>query len=272
MLEITSIKNPLIKQIRKLHRAKERHEANLFLLEGTNLLESACKWNYSLATVCYTSDWKQRYPQLWAEIREKAQRMELVTSEVLSAIATTVNPDGVVATAVRQSSNLKLSTDLQLGLVLERLQDPGNLGTIIRTAVATDVDGLWLSDDSVDLDNPKVLRASVGEWFRLPMAKTKDLKMLVESYRQQGTQIVATLPTTSVNYWDLDLTRPTLILLGNEGAGLSPELINLADAHVKIPLQNQVESLNVAITAALMLYEAQRQIANKSIDSAIYPT
>jgi TrmH family RNA methyltransferase len=256
---ISSIKNPLIKQIRKLHRAKERHEQNLFLLEGTNLLESACKYNYSLTAVCCTNVWKERYPELWEEADRKAQRLELVTPEVLSAIATTVNPDGVVATAVRQNSDREYLSNLNLGLVLERLQDPGNLGTIIRTAVAAGADGLWLSEDSVDLDNPKVLRASVGEWFRLPMAKSKDLKATIAYYRQQGMQIVATLPETSLSYWDVDFTRPTLIMLGNEGAGLSQELIALADCRVNIPLQNEVESLNVAIATSLLLYEAQRQ-------------
>jgi TrmH family RNA methyltransferase len=261
---ITSIKNPLIKQIRKLHRAKERHEQNLFLLEGTNLLESTCKYNYALKTVCCTPNWQEKYPQLWTESLEKAQRVELVTPEVLSAIATTVNPDGVIATAVRQNINPELVTDIKLGLVLETLQDPGNLGTIIRTAVATGVNRLWLSEDSVDLDNPKVLRASVGEWFRLSMAKSQDLKTLVQNYRQQGVQTVATLPDTSVTYWDIDFSRPTLILLGNEGAGLSEELVSLADYRVKIPLQNQVESLNVAIATALLLYEARRQIGTRN--------
>jgi RNA methyltransferase, TrmH family len=256
---ISSIKNPLIKQIRKLHRPKERHEQNLFLLEGTNLLESACKYNYALTTVCCTNAWRERYPQLWKQAIQKAQRLELVTPEVLAAIATTVNPDGVVATAIRQNSDDKFSGDLKLGLVVERLQDPGNLGTIIRTAVATGVDRLWLSEDSVDLDNPKVLRASVGEWFRLSMAKSLNPIDLVKNYRHQGVQIVATLPQTSLSYWDVDFSGPTLILLGNEGAGLSKELIALADCRVNIPLHNQVESLNVAIATALLLYEAQRQ-------------
>lgn len=256
---ISSTKNPLIKQIRKLHRPKERHEQNLFLLEGTNLLESACRYNYFLTTVCCTNAWRERYPQLWEQAIQKAQRLELVTPEVLDTIATTVNPDGVVATAIRQNSDRSFANDLNLGLVVERLQDPGNLGTIIRTAVATGVDRLWLSEDSVDLDHPKVLRASVGEWFRLSMAKSSNLINLVENYRHQGVQIVATLPQTSLSYWDVDFSPPTLILLGNEGAGLSEELIALADCRVNIPLHNQVESLNVAIATALLLYEAQRQ-------------
>ena len=117
------------------------------------------------------------------------------------------------------------------------MQDPGNLGTIIRTSVATGIDGLWLSQDSVALDNPKVLRSSAGEWFRLKMGVTDNLTQVVSNYRQQGVQVIATLPQATKTYWQIDFTLPTLILLGNEGAGLSPELIALATERVQIPLQ-----------------------------------
>jgi TrmH family RNA methyltransferase len=256
---LTSIKNPLIKQMRKLHRPKERKEQNLLLLEGTNLLTAASAVDYELVTVCYTSQWRENYPQLWQEIAAKAKRLELVSNEVLEAIATTVHPDGIVATAPRKVGHLFPATDLKLGLVLERLQDPGNLGTIIRTAVATEVDSLWLSYDSVDLDHPKVLRASAGEWFRVPIVVSTNLPELIKHYQQQEVQVVATLPQAKTTYWEVDWQRPTIILLGNEGAGLSEELVSLADRQVKIPLSKEVESLNVAIAAALLLYEAQRQ-------------
>jgi TrmH family RNA methyltransferase len=116
-----------------------------------------------------------------------------------------------------------------------------------------------LSGDSVDLDHPKVLRASAGQWFRLDMAVSEDLRATVQQSQQAGMQIIATLPSASLTYWEIDWRKPSLILLGNEGAGLSPELAAMADTQVKIPLTPGVESLNVAIAAALMLYEAQRQ-------------
>jgi TrmH family RNA methyltransferase len=111
----------------------------------------------------------------------------------------------------------------------------------------------------VDLDNPKVLRASAGQWFRLNMAVSADLKATVQQSQQAGMQVVATLPHADLTYWQVDWCKPSLILLGNEGAGLSADLAALADIQVKIPLNPGVESLNVGITAALMLYEAQRQ-------------
>lgn len=256
---LTSSQNPLIKQIRKLHRGKEREKQNLLLLEGTNLIKAACAVNYGLETVCCTLQWQENHLQLWPEILRLAARVELVSTEILQAIATTVNPDGIVATAPRKTGQTPNIKTIKLGLAIDRLQDPGNLGTIIRTAVAAGVDGLWLSEASVGFDNPKVLRASVGEWFRLPMATGCNLQDLVTTCQQQGIQIVATLPQASKTYWSIDYNRPTLILLGNEGAGLSTEIIALAQEHIQIPLMSNVESLNVAISAALIVYEARRQ-------------
>lgn len=254
---ITSVQNPLVKEIRKLHASKGRREQGFFLLEGTHLLEEACAQNHPLATVCYTSEWQERHPQLWKKVCLQARRVELVSDRVLEAIATTVQPDGAIATAPR--SEMQSVATASLGLALETVQDPGNLGTIIRTAAAAGADGLWLSGDSVDLDHPKVLRSSAGAWFRLPMAVTSDLKAEISRCQHQGMQILGTLPNASLTYWEVDLRVPTLIVLGNEGAGLSEDLTNLASLQVRIPLSQGVESLNVAIAAALILYEAQRQ-------------
>ncbi|MGI2905529.1 TrmH family RNA methyltransferase [Tolypothrix sp. VBCCA 56010] len=255
---LTSLQNSLVKQIRKLHSRKERHKQELFLLEGTHLLEEACAVNYPLEVVCCTLQWQAAHSALWEQASSRCDRFEIVSEEVLSAIATTVQPDGVIATAKRSSAMQVPFAGLLLAL--ETIQDPGNLGTMIRTAAAAGASGLWLSADSVDLDNPKVLRASAGQWFRLPMAVSASLKDTVSLAKQAGMQIVATMPSATLTYWQVDWQKPSLILLGNEGAGLSASLAAMADIEVKIPLSPGVESLNVAIAAALMLYEAQRQI------------
>lgn len=220
------------------------------------MLEAACACHYPLDAVCYTAHWQENHPQLWETAQQGAQRMELVSPEVFNAIALTKTPDGVSAIAPHPSPPSISLDNLKLGLILEQIQDPGNLGTIIRTAAATGVDCIWLSADSVEFDHPKVLRASVGAWFQVPITVETDLFALIEQF---SGQVVATLPDAEKTYWDLDLKTPTLLLLGNEGAGLSQELTNLADETVKIPLAGNVESLNVAIAAALILYEAQRQ-------------
>ena len=280
---ISSRSNSLVKSFRQLHTPKGRREAGLFLLEGTHLVMEAVGTNYPLETLCATPQWWERHEELGEQASNLATRVEMVTAEVLQAMATTVQPDGVVATAPsreelsRQNlgrllhpeelpeefrsrpSSITKSTPNFLGIAGETLQDPGNVGTMIRTAVATGVQGLWLSRDSVDGENPKVLRASAGQWFRLPMVSAPDLAEVVRSLQAQGIQVVATNPRAELTYWQVDFTSPTLILLGNEGAGLSDDLLALADRQVQIPLLGGVESLNVAISSAVMLYEAQRQ-------------
>ncbi|MDE5095334.1 MAG: RNA methyltransferase [Trichodesmium sp. St11_bin5] len=254
---LTSLQNSLVKQIRQLHQSKGRQEQQLFLVEGTHLLEEACKRNYPLITVCHTFEWQEKHKFLYELVSQKAQRMELVSTKIIQSLATTVSPDGVVAIAPQSQTNfLKIMT---LGIVLDKIQDPGNLGTIIRTAVATNIDGLFVSRDSVDLSHPKVVRASAGEWFNLHKAISENLKNEILKLQSQGLQVLATVPNSNINYWEIDLRKPTIIVLGNEGSGISKDLIDLADYSVKIPLSNGVESLNVAVSAAIILYEIQRQ-------------
>ncbi len=255
---LTSLQNSLVKQVRKLHSPKERHSQGLFLLEGTHLLQEALAVGYPLCSVCCTQEWQAAHYELWEVACQQCDRAEIVSEEVLGALATTVQPDGVVATAKRDFHSVEVSFS-GLVLALEAIQDPGNLGTMIRTAAAAGASGLWISKDSVDLDNPKVIRASAGQWFRLPMAVSEDLKATVQLAKNAGMQIAATLPSATLTYWEVDWCKPSLILLGNEGAGLSREIAAMADVTVNIPLSAGVESLNVAIAGALLLYEAQRQ-------------
>jgi TrmH family RNA methyltransferase len=257
---LSSRQNPLAKQIRQLHQAKGRREQAAFLLEGTHLLQEALANGYPLDIICATPAWIDRYADLWEQAVSLAYapRCEIVSPDLLEVLATTVHPDGVVAVAARQARS-RPSFDASLAIALDTIQDPGNLGTIIRTAAAAGAEGLWLSGDSVDADHPKVLRASAGQWFRLPIGVSDDLSATLQQIKAQGTQIVATLPRASQTLWEADLTKPSLILLGNEGAGLSADLAELADVAVTIPQANGVESLNVAIAAALLLYEARRQ-------------
>jgi RNA methyltransferase, TrmH family len=257
-LILTSTQNPLVKQVRRLHQAKERQQEQAFLIEGTHLLQEAFTIHHPLQLVCATEAWQEQHQDLWQKSIDQAQRIELVSDKVLAAMATTVHPDGVIAVAERTAIS-QPSLNGRLVLALDRLQDPGNLGTAIRTAAAAGAEGIWTSADSVDLDHPKVLRASAGQWFRLPMAKTDNLLDLAKSYQSHGAQVIATGMTANLDYWQVDFTQPTLILLGNEGQGLSSELMAAADRVVKIPMQPTVESLNVSITAALILYEARRQ-------------
>jgi len=262
---LTSLQNPTVKQLRKLQQPKERKKQAVLLLEGTHLVEAACSVGYPLQVLCYTKLWEERHPELFEQAVSYAEQVELVSPDVLKSIASTVSPDGVVVIAPRRNvwnaETGKPADDVSLGVLMETLQDPGNLGTIIRTAAAAGSDALWISHDSVDLGHPKVLRASVGQWFRLPM-ETVDVAQQAQQLKEKGVQVVATTATAEMDYWQLDLTQPTVFLMGNEGAGLSAQLMDSASVAVKIPVMPGVESLNVAVSTALLLYEAKRQRAS----------
>jgi RNA methyltransferase, TrmH family len=253
---LTSLQNPLVKQMRKLQHAKYRQQQGVFLLEGTHLLQEAVAVHWPLAVVCCTPAWPKQYPLLWEELQDQV-RVELVSTEVLAAIATTHTPAGVVAIATSQATVQPQITTL--GLALETIQDPGNLGTIIRTAAAAGAEGLLLSADTVDPEHPKVLRASAGAWFHIDIGICDDLRHTVVQYQQQGLQLLATRPDAEQTYWQSNLQPPTLVLIGNEGSGLSASLSEIANTHVKIPTDPAIESLNAGVAAALLLYEARRQ-------------
>ncbi|MGB6015979.1 MAG: RNA methyltransferase [Nodosilinea sp.] len=255
---LTSLQNPLVKTIRKLHQAKARRSQAQFLLEGTHLIEEALAADYPLEIVCYTPVWEEAHSDLALSLKQRVERVERVSAPVLDGMATTQHPDGVVAIApqVFRSPNPAIQG---IGLAVETLQDPGNLGTIIRTAVAAGAEGLWLSSDSVAPDHPRVLRASAGQWFRLPLAVVDDLNSVVTAWDQAGVQLVTTSSRATTDYWSVDFTKPTVIVLGNEGSGLSADLQHRATLQVRIPMAGAVESLNVGISAALLLYEARRQ-------------
>ncbi len=254
---ITSTRNPLVKNLRQLGQSTQARRAQqLFLIEGTHAIAEAIATRYALTTVCCTQTWRELNTDLFDKCLAVCQ-CELVSPEVLASIATTVNPDGVIAVAAILPEQTVTIT--KFGLALESIQDPGNLGAIIRSAVAAGIDGLLVSSDSVDLTHPKILRATAGQWFRSSMQSVPDLAVAIKKLQAQGIQVIATLPTTKIIYWDLDFTQPSLIMLGNEGQGLSDELTKLADHAVKVPLSNGVESLNLAVTAALLMYEAKRQ-------------
>jgi len=256
---ITSSRNPLVQQLKKLGLStQERRLQGLFLLEGTHGILEAIATAYPLQIVCCTVSWTEKYTEVYARLLEVVERIELVNEEVLTAIATTKSPDGIVAIAAMSNTNMPPIQTLGLGL--ESIQDPGNLGTLIRTSVAVGIDGITVSKDSVDIYHPKILRATAGQWFRAKIAVVEDLTESVKRLKQNGVKAIATLADAGTIYWDYDFTQPTLILLGNEGQGLSADLRSLADDAIRVPLASQVESLNVGVCGSILLYEALRQL------------
>jgi len=256
---LSSLQNPLLKQIRKLHQATEREQTGWMLLEGPHLVEAALQTDWPLVCVVSTPSWAEANPAFWHRLVEQSPRSEQVPERLFPELVTTINPPGILAVVERQTPPPPdWNTPPHLWVLLERVQDPGNLGTILRTCAAVGVSGVILSPDSLAPDQPKVLRATSGQWFRQP-PQVADLLPTLHQAQAQGYRIVGTLPQAPAPLWETPLTGPLLLLFGSEGQGLSTGIQEHIQIPLSIPQQPEVESLNLAVSVAVVLYEVLRQ-------------
>jgi RNA methyltransferase, TrmH family len=258
--KITSLQNAVVLAAQRLERADERRKQGQFLLEGTHLIQESLAAAWPIDLVFYTDDWASKNHQLLAEFT--SQQLYPVADNVLARIATTVKPDGVVGIAkIAPAKSLGLKK-MTLGIATERIQNPDNLGSLIRSSAAAGADGIWIDQDSVDPTNPKVLRSSAGQWFRQPPRTVKTITELRKMFPRESLQLLGATSDGKC-FWEFDLTKPTFFVLGNEGSGLSPDALAMVDDCVSIPMAMNVESLNVSIAGALLLFEAKRQRQEK---------
>ena len=260
-LVLTSRRNPLVARLRDLHTPGGRSRQGLLLLEGTHLVQEVVRLRLQPELLLATPAWCEGHRDLLACL-PAATQLRQATAAVLEAAASTRHPDGVLLTLTPPgpATPHPCSEAPAFVLALDRLQDPGNLGTLLRTALAAGVQQVWLGEGA-DPHSPKVLRASAGAALELPLLRLSSEALVnrVDQARQAGWQIVATAATAPRPYWQIDWCQSTLLLLGNEGAGLAAPLLALADQRVSIPHSQAVESLNVAVAAAPLLLERMRQ-------------
>lgn len=243
MIKITSRANNLIKQTKKLHQKK--HRTHAYLIEGWHLVEEAEKSGASFNHVFATEDYAQAVAHL--------PNVIIVSEEVLADLAQSPSPQGVVAEI---GYNVPVLPDISQGryLVLEDVQDPGNLGTLIRTADAAGFDAVFISDKSADIYNAKTLRSMQGSHFHLPVIRC-DIAELIDKAKILKTPVLATtLSSESVDYQMVDKSSRFLLVMGNEGKGISQVVADKADKLVHITMPGQAESLNVAVAGGILMF------------------
>lgn len=258
---ITSRHNPIVKAFRAL--AHGRGDGRL-LLEGARLIEEALASGVSIATAAVSPALLARATdarRLVAGLEAAGTHVVSVPPTVMAVMSPVQTPSGVVAIAERAPPPLEtaFAKSPQLVLVLAGLQDPGNVGAVIRTADAAGATGVVTCPDTADPFGWKALRGAMGSTFRLPVAARQAPAVAIAAARDHGLRVVAAAPRAGRSMYDVDLAGPVAILMGSERAGLDEEIAQLADERVSIPMQAPVESLNVAVSAAVMLYEAFRQ-------------
>jgi TrmH family RNA methyltransferase len=251
-----------IKKIKNLHEHKERVESELFIIEGMRLMDEALKEMVPIEEVLYTAKLAEtsRGGLLLASMSKMHLSVSQVTEKAMKAIAETENPQGILAVARQLKWTFKdLIKNKGTIIIACGLQDPGNLGTIIRSADAGGCGGVFTTQNSVDIYNSKVIRATMGSIFRLPVMKFDDPIEAVSALKEEGYQVIATTAHSRISYLDPDYMKPTAFLIGQEGAGLSEEVLESADKRVFIHMKKGVESLNAAVSASILIYEAFRQ-------------
>lgn len=258
--EIKSIQNPYIKQLFQLkEKSRERKKTGLFLIEGQRELSLAIEGNYAIESVLF-------YPELISEenlntlVPSSTERIE-ISKEVFQKLAHRSTTEGIIAVAKSKPHSLAhitFKTKTPLILIAEAPEKPGNIGALLRTADAANVDAVIIANPKTDLYNPNIIRSSVGCIFTKPIA-TGSTSEIISFLKTNQIQVFCAALQASVNYHEEDFKKATAIVVGTEATGLSEEWLNNSTQNIIIPMQGAIDSMNVSVAAGILIFEAKRQ-------------
>ena len=259
MQVITSKENETIKNIKKLKDKKFRDEAGLYIIEGIKMIEEAIEEKASIKKILIceecliTGDLEQK---ILYEIAK--YDCIYVNTKVYNFLTDVVAPQGIMAVVAKPSKNTEIDYSEDIILALDGIQDPGNLGTILRTADSVKLKQIIVTKNTADSYNPKVVRSTMGAILRIKIIETEDLAKTLKEAKKNKFKIVATSLDTNESIYDISYNKK-VIVIGNESNGVSKEIQELADNRVKIPMLGKTESLNASVATGIMLYEYVRQ-------------
>ena len=251
---ITSLTNDKVKTIRSLAERKHRRQEQRFVIEGARLIDDALAANLTVDWALCAERLSPRAQETVSRLKKHQVELFDVSDKVLKACSDTDTPQGLIA--VLPFPRLTVRPDPKLILIADSLRDPGNLGTLLRSAAAADVDAVLLSPSTVDAYNPKVVRGAMGAHFRLPISEVTWVEI---ADQVQGMDVYLATADGENTYTAIDWTRPSTLIVGGEANGASQEAMQFATKRISIPLMREMESLNVAVAASVILFEAKRQ-------------
>ena len=259
MQVITSKDNELIKHIKKLKDKKERDLSNEYIIEGIKLIQEAIQENAKIKQIIICDDCEktESIPKdLMYEIAK--QECIYVTNKVFDSITEVMNPQGILAIIEKQSKEIQIDDKQDIILALDDIQDPGNLGTILRTADSIGLTQILVSKGTADCYNPKVVRSTMGAIFRVKIIECEDLVKTLKEIKKHKFEIVVSSLQTDNSIYDINYHKK-VIVIGNEANGVKKEIQDLADKKIKIPMLGKTESLNASVATGIILYEYVRQ-------------
>lgn len=259
MQVITSKENETIKNIKKLKDKKFRDEAGLYIIEGIKMIEEAIEEKASIKKIliceeCLTTG------DLEQKILYEIAKYDCiyVNTKVYNFLTDVVAPQGIMAVVEKPSKDTEIDYSEDIILALDGIQDPGNLGTILRTADSVNLKQIIVTKNTADSYNPKVVRSTMGAILRIKIIETEDLAKTLKEAKKNKFKIVATSLDTNESIYDISYNKK-VIVIGNESNGVSKEIQELADNRIKIPMLGKTESLNASVATGIMLYEYVRQ-------------
>jgi len=247
---ITSVNNSNIKKVVELRdKSRARKKYGLFIAEG---LRECMELPYNQIEKVYVSEGFAKASL--SDIEFLRDKTEMVSDNVFKYMSGTNTPQGIIGIAKIFTYNIEDFLDGDLYMILENIQDPGNLGTIIRTAEAAGVKLIIMSEDTVDMYNPKVVRATMGGIFRMPCVYSKNLHKDIKLLKSKGIKVYAAHLKGKKSYIECDYDKGAAFMIGNEGNGLREETAELASEYIRIPMMGKTESLNAAVSASILMY------------------
>lgn len=258
MQVITSKDNDLIKNIKKLKEKKYRDATGKYIIEGIKLIEEAIHEKAEIENVVICEDC-MKDGSIDKKLMYEIAKLNCiyVASKVFSVITDVSNPQGILAVIKRNDKNSKINYNEDAIIVLDGIQDPGNLGTILRTVDSANLKQIVLSKETADVFNSKVVRSTMGAIFRLNIVRSEDLVADLIQMKENGFDVVVTSLDTDDSVYDIKYIKK-VIVIGNEANGVSKEVQEIADNKVKIPMLGKTESLNASVAAGIMIYEYVR--------------
>ena len=260
---ITSLQNEKLKSFSRLYRRKYREKTNRYVAEGINLIEEALKNGAELDSVFIREDFAEEAEgkALAERLTEQGCDLFLLSRVLFDRTVNTETPQGIAAAVKQPDCHVGrfCEGDPSNILVLDRLQDPGNLGTIIRTADAAGFRRILVMKGTADLFSPKTVRAAAGSLYRMKFAYGDEPREVLSLLGSHGFQTVCTSPRAEINYFDADISRSTALIIGNEANGACDVFLQGADLLINIPMEGSIESLNAGTAASVIMYESVRQ-------------
>ena len=263
MQTITSKDNELIKHIRKLKDKKYRDESNEYVVEGVKLVEEAVKENAKIKQIIVCEDTTRTY-EIPTHIMLEIAKYECisVSDKIFNIITQVTNPQGIMAIIEKNAQDVQIDYTQDIIVVLDDVQDPGNLGTILRTVDSIGLNQIIVSKGTADAFNSKVVRSTMGAIFRIKIIEVENLAQVIKEMRKHHFKLMVTSLQTKNSIYDIDFNKK-IIVIGNEANGVSKEIQDMADEKAKIPMLGRTESLNASVAAGVVMYEYVRQKLNK---------